>query len=491
MKRFGVLAALAYIILAAVSVWYGNLNQDEGWYLYAANLVREGKMLYRDFFFTQGPLLPLMYSPFAAAWRDFGLLGGRVVTAAIGLMGLLFAAGLARLAAPEERKNAASAIAFTVLGCNLYHVYYLAIPKTYALASMFAMAGFFLFFFALRRQGARRGTFLFASGLCLALAAGARVSLGVMLAVCGAWLLFSMRRNGLGVVWFSLGGLLALAAIYGPYLPLQGFREAMAYHASRGGFDPVFAVGSLSRFVRWYYPVLILLGLALCPQQPAGKRRQTVRESPDLWILPLAFLAVFAVQMAAPFPYEDYQVPVMGLLAVFAAVRVAAMPHSALLALGLAWSASFGSPLLERWTIASQDRLWPVKREKSELAQLREMAGVIEVLDPGGKELLTQDTYLAIETGRKVPRGLEMGPFSMLDDKQWKELLENAPCEIAALSGYTFAIVPPQCTERPLEKQMEYWNILKKRYNVVLREDSFGQNATPLMVLMRKKETEQ
>ena len=32
------------------------------------------------------------------------------------------------------------------------------------------------------------------------------------------------------------------------------------------------------------------------------------------------FLAVFALQMLAPCPYEDYQVPLMGLLAVVASV---------------------------------------------------------------------------------------------------------------------------------------------------------------------------
>jgi hypothetical protein len=62
MKRFIALAAAAFVVLAAASVWLGGLNQDEGWYLYAAQLVRDGRMPYRDFFFTQGPLMPVVYS---------------------------------------------------------------------------------------------------------------------------------------------------------------------------------------------------------------------------------------------------------------------------------------------------------------------------------------------------------------------------------------------------------------------------------------------
>ena len=111
---------------------------------------------------------------------------------------------------------------------------------------------------------------------------------------------------------------------------------------------------------------------------------------------------------------------------------------------------------------------------------------MIECLDPGGKELFTQDLYLAVETGRKVPAGLEMGPFSMLSDAEWVKLISSAPCPVAAMSGYSFAIDPPRCTERPLADQMRYWNLLKEKYDKVYSEPAFGQNATTLLVLARK-----
>ena len=142
--------------------------------------------------------------------------------------------------------------------------------------------------------------------------------------------------------------------------------------------------------------------------------------------------------------------------------------------------------MLQEWTINGQDRFWSLKKQKTELAQLRDVAETIEALDPGGKTILTQDLYLAVETGRKVPEGLEMGPFAMMSDEQWRELLSDCECEIAALSGYTFAINPPRCDERPVDQQMEYWDILRRRYDFVVREDDFGQNATPLLILKRK-----
>ena len=119
------------------------------------------------------------------------------------------------------------------------------------------------------------------------------------------------------------------------------------------------------------------------------------------------------------------------------------------------------------------------------MAQLRDVARRIEAQDPGGKTLLTQDLYLAIETDRKVPEGLEMGPFSILSDADWRQLIASAPCRIAAISGYTFAIDPPKCDERPVSLQLDYFNLLKLNYSAVDRIPDFGQNATTLLLLKR------
>ena len=479
MKRYWFLAAFGFIVLACAAVWLGALNQDEGWYLYAARLASEGKVPYRDFFYTQAPVMPIVYSAFTSVWNTFGLLGARVFTLGVGVVGVVFACALAWRLADEGGRAFAALVVFFLLGSNLYHLYFIAIPKTYALASLFVAAGFYLLSFA--RDRTRRGALCSAAaGLSLALAAGTRISLGILLAVVGVALLAAFRRLRWTFLWFALGGAFGLAAVYGFFLAdpaaRAGLFAAQAYHAARGGFDPVFSVGSVSRLVRWYLPLFVVLGLG-------GFRRGRLL----LW----SVAAVFAVQMLAPFPYEDYQVPVMGLLAAFAAVnfaepRAAGRGPRLLLVLGLAWACAFGSPLLEKWTTNGQDRLWTRKKDRCELAQLRDVARMIEEEDPNGGTLLTQDLYLAIETGRKVPEGLEMGPFSMLSDEQWRALLASAPCPVAALSGYSFAISPPRCDEVPVERQVEYWGLLKKNYDLIAREEHFGQNATTLLVLKRK-----
>ena len=493
MKRYWFLAAFGFVVLAFAAVWLGALNQDEGWYLYAARLVSEGKTPYRDFFYTQAPVMPVVYAAFTSIWNSFGLLGARILTISFGTLGLAFFCAIAaRLVAPGRRALAALAV-FLLLGSNLYHLYYIAIPKTYALASLFVAIGFFLLTFA-RPSTLRGGVFAFASGLSLAFACGTRISLGVILAVVGFSLLFSFSRMRWTFLWFGLGGAFGLVVVYGFFLcdptARAGLFAAQAYHAARSGFDPVFTIGSVSRLVRWYLPVFVLLGLGFAHRREAGGEANALLVA---WLAFASFVAVFLVQMLAPFPYEDYQVPVMGLLAVFAVVlffgRPASVPsRGLLLTLGLAWAASFGSPLLEKWTTNGQDRFWTLKKDQCELAQLRDVARYIEEEDPNGETLLTQDLYLAIETGRKVPDGLEMGPFSMLSDEEWRKLLSSAPCKIAALSGYSFAIAPPRCDETPVERQIEYFHLLKKNYDLVQKVDNFGQNATSLLILKRKDE---
>ena len=501
MKRYCILAAFGFACLAFASVWMGGLNQDEGWYLYAANLVAEGKLPYRDFFYTQGPVLPIVYSAFAWVWKSWGILGARVFTLAIGAFGMLLAAALARRLAPEGRRGEAAVATLILLGSNLYHVYYVTIPKTYALAALFVMAGFLFIDIAQASWNRSRGGFLWAlvAGLSLAFAAGTRISLGAILCVVGTFLLAAAVRGHHRRVFagFVVGGLGGLALVYGPFLVSDGARAglifAQSFHAARGGgeHDVTWVVGSLSRLVRWYLPVFVVFGLgylSIGPSRRIGPLHWPVAMSRTLWMAILSFAAVFLVQMAAPFPYEDYQVPIMGLLAVFVVVMFMCVSERPLLllVLGMTWASSFGSPLLEKWATNGQDRFWSLKKEKYELAQLRDVARRIEELDPGGKELFTQDIYLAIETNRRVPEGFEMGPFAVMSDEFITKAVTETEVPVVALSGYCFAIDMPSGKERSVVDQLRYWKLLKLKYEMAWREDAFGQNATPLIVLKRK-----
>ncbi len=497
------LAAGVALCVAYFSIWYGGLNQDEGWYLYAAQMVRDGKMPYRDFFFTQGPALPFVYSSLAGIWSQgsplSGLLGGRVVTFLLGLFATACAVGLVRRLVPEDRRGRASLVVFALLACNVYHVYFTTIPKTYALGGLFVMAGFLLLSY-------RSPFAAFAGGLSLAFATGTRISLLLILPVVGVTLLVRFRAFRWRFLWFGLGGALGLFLTYGLFaldpVSRASLLAAQSYHAARGGFDPFFALGSVSRLSRGYAALgMVLFGVLMTRRPAPGEPRTPIEQSTMLWMLGISFAAVFLLQLSAPFPYDDYQVPVMGMLTVLVASWYSRRGGAAWFAVLAASLVSFTSPQLQEWATYAPDRFWTQRKEMTELAKLREMGGVINAMDPGGTVLLTQDLYLAVETGRTVPPGLEMGPFSyfpemsaekarsihVLNREMMEELLDSAPCRVAACSGYAFAVSAPTCSVTPYEDQKRFYRILKRHYDLTFDEPNFGQNATTLMLLTRKE----
>src|SRR5690554_5340670 len=117
----GLLLALC---IYGFNLWFGNLNQDEGWYLYAALERSEGRLPYRDFFFTQGPVLPWVYGWLAPVWAGFGLVGGRALTAVLGLAGGGLSAALAAAVSPRATRRLAALTAFLLTSGNLYHSYF-------------------------------------------------------------------------------------------------------------------------------------------------------------------------------------------------------------------------------------------------------------------------------------------------------------------------------------------------------------------------------
>ena len=329
---------------------------------------------------------------------------------------------LARRLVPPARRSAAAVVVFALLACNLYHLYFNTIPKTYALGGLFLMAGLLLIVRGLEAGGTKGGACLFTGGLSLAFATGTRISLLLILPVVGVTLLVRFRTFKWSFAWYGFGGATGLLLTYGVFTldadSLRGLLAAQSYHAARGGFDPFFVIGSVSRLVRGYLALgaaffaavcLCARGEASCEEEPE-RGREVARTM--FWILGLGFAAVFALQLSAPFPYDDYQVPIMGMLTVLvAAWLVRRLPDGDAWRVGAAWfvvltasAISFASPLLQEWAAYSNDRFWSQKKEMTELAKLRAVGRKIEALDPGGDTLLTQDLYLAVERRARPAR---------------------------------------------------------------------------------------
>ena len=68
LRRWALAALGLTVVMLVLNVWFGPLNQDEGWGLYAARRVMAGEVPHRDFFYTQGLLYPIVYAAFGWAW---------------------------------------------------------------------------------------------------------------------------------------------------------------------------------------------------------------------------------------------------------------------------------------------------------------------------------------------------------------------------------------------------------------------------------------
>ena len=510
------LALLAALALDAANLYLGDLNQDEGWYLYAARQVSRGQVPYRDFAFTQGPALPYVYALAEPLVARFGLAGGRAFTALLGLAAALCAAGLAwRLVAPGEGRRAGAAlIAFVLIGVNVYQSYFTTVVKTYSLSALFLALGFLLLTFV---TGRRARAAAFGAGAAMALSAGTRLSCGAVLPVTGLFLLWHWRRAGAAWLWFGLGGGFVLAAMFLPLYAASpdGFLFGLiGYHTQRHaqeGLARMLALkaGALSRLTQAYF-VAAAAGAAVVVARVfrvgAGgeARSESLRLSLAVWA---GAAAVAIVHFSAPFPYDDYQVMVFPLAAAaLAAAVVRAAPGGRALNAAVAAvfvccaAASCSSPINQEWVVLGRDRIWWKMKPEPAIRTLQRAAALVrQAAGTARGPLLTQDTYLAVEAGMDVPPGLELGPFSYYPDwsdaqaarlhvmnrRRLRECIERAAAPVAALSGYSLSIRSPEVIELPRTDAEDLWRRVREKYAPAGEIENFGQAFTTLRILRR------
>jgi hypothetical protein len=494
----GIAAVALAVLLSILNLQHGNLNQDEGWYLYAAKMVRDGKAPYADFAFTQGPVLPYVYASLYGVVETMGVAGGRLLTTGFGLLAALFAAATAWRA--SDRYKAASGVAaFLLVACNVYQSYFTTVVKTYALCSFFLMAGLF-------SLSCKHAAGAVAGGVLLALAAGTRLSAGIVLPIVGVWLIFRRERR-LDWLWFGLGGGAVLLAVYLP-LFVSAFEQTrfglLEYHAGRdpGGLAKLlmFKTGFVSRFVQAYFMFTALALAAVCFSAKESFR------NPFTVLLWLCGAGISLVHLSAAFPYDDYQAIAYPILAAAAIASLLPRLQEKWLSPGLALlflvsvAGAFSSPVNMDWFVRGRERIWWQFKEQSDLQSLRAAADIVRQNAVGNRELLTQDTYLAVEAGFPVPSGMELGPFCYYPDMPREqaeklhllnrdmliELLKQSTAPLAAFSGYGLAIESPAIAPVAEADAAMFNHALLDRYERIGAIPHFGQAHTTLDIYKLK-----
>jgi hypothetical protein len=508
----------AIFLLTALTVRRAELNQDEGWYLYGAGLIHDGLRPYIDFATTQGPVMQYTYAMFWGVIEKWGILGGRIITSVFGLLAAVLAVSAAWRIIEPGRKALGSLAVLCLAGLNTYQIFFFSTVKTYALAAVWICASFLLLTFT----GKGRHAYAFFSGVLLMMAAGTRMSAGIMIPAVVLGLLLEAKWSGMlkkDFRWlaYGAGASVCMAVLFGPFLMKapEAVRFAMFdYHAGRsaGNVQAVLAykAGFAVRAVRAYYPaILALLGVgayqwfcgtgATAEQRDGGMSRSRFSA-----MVLVSVLLVTLLHIAAPFPYDDYQAMIFP---VFCAGVVTAgaglLPAgrngrpAVILLLGALLFAG-ASPVMEQMFAGKRDRIWWPMRSETSLQKLDRAAGIVAAHAGRNDVILTQDLYIAVEGGMKVPRGLELGPFSffpgwsrakaeklhVVNEEMMREILSSAEAGVAALSEYSLAIKAPEIS--PYEKRGDLVSALESRFVAAEKIADFGQAETELTIYVRK-----
>lgn len=221
MRRFipllvSVLALLALALIVARSVERGTSHDEHQFLVPGLLTFREGLLPYRDYPLFHVPYQILLHGALGV-WTGHTLLSARLVCAvAAWLTVVLLALHAARRAGSPGAANWLIGVASGALILFQPVVSYtLLYAWNHTLPTLLVVTAFLCHVRAARAD--RAAGWLIASGLCVALAGGMRISWMPMLAPFGLGAIFLPGRAGrerlLNAVWFSCGALVALAPL--------------------------------------------------------------------------------------------------------------------------------------------------------------------------------------------------------------------------------------------------------------------------------------
>lgn len=405
----------ACVLFAAVAAGFAfslDVSPDEGFYAQAARRAAAGLLPYRDFGYTQGPVVPYVNGA-AMTLTGFGLLPQRLLGVAQSVVQM----ALLMLLAARLGDLLAGRAAAGVLILSLLWVQNLTFGNTYALGGLFIALGA-LAFTSIEAPRPR----LAATLACGVLAAGCRLSLAPFGAILALALVAREprdRRPAFAALALALGVGFSLA-VFGPFLLADA--EATWFWTVRFHLSTAFERRGTPSLVEAFAvaPAAVLAAAAAL----VAWRRSRALDPGALTarVLFAAALATAAANLAVRAPYGGYITPVVGVLVVAAArLALGALPASrglaaAALVVAAAAGAAFYRPALKPGALDDVERA----------------AAFVRAHTPPGSRVACTLPEVALEAGREVLPGLEMGKFGFTE--------EMTP-ERAARLGFTHATV--------------------------------------------------
>lgn len=241
-----IISVILFLFFSLVFVFLGRANDDEGYYLYASNIVFDGYRPYQDFSFTQMPLLPYVYGLFQRLFFPSIYLG-RLTSVLVTALGFYLAIDVARKAKGEI----AGGITALLWATFTYGIFFHSIVKTYPLITCFFIFAVFVQYSSLEKE--RK---LILTSLFVVLASLTRLS-AIFFAV--PWLIYCYY-NAKGRTKIIILSICSLAALWiflltipNPDLVLWNLVE---HHTDRWG--EMTLTGKLLEIVKFRVPSVFL-----------------------------------------------------------------------------------------------------------------------------------------------------------------------------------------------------------------------------------------
>jgi hypothetical protein len=410
--------ALALLVELALLLWFRQVNLDEGWYLWASKLVYEGKVLYRDFAYTQTPLLPYLYGLSQKVLGE-GLYQGRLFTLALTLATVAFTV----LTAVRVGGRYAGLISLALFTVSFFALAQFSYTATYALTAFFLTAAFWV---TVSEWPGRWRIFL-AIGLA-ALAVAVRLSAIVVVPSLLFYLAWRSRRWG----WALLGGAGAaifwLALTLGLYWSLTGelmVYDIVGFHTDRLLKPEWQQLRMWHMGIRTLQDFLVLVGVMVAAGCVGAVqcwrlwRRwgdpDKAKTGPPLLALALSSAGLFVVHLLPRTTDSYYNALQMPLLSLAGGILLAGWlgqeqprRHRFLWALVVLMMVAHGG---RQWHGFVRDGYvaWPLR---SQMALVQEAAALLRRLVEPGATLLSFSPHLALEAGLRVAPGYEMAIFA-------------------------------------------------------------------------------
>lgn len=459
----------AYIVLGSATLVMGRLTGDEGWYTYAAQLVLAGQLPHRDFAFTQPPLMPIVY----AAWLALtgpGLLAARVLSFALGGVGIAFA----MLAARRKAGDLAALLTGALVITNLSVVFDVCSVKTQALSV--CLSGLTLWC-AARAPARWASTWMLGAASALV---ATRLSMLPVLACCSLYALRGPQPRA-AVISLFFAALLGSSwvLLVGPHALLF---DTITFHSAWYG-NPRWQWSGYGRsnvlgIIANQWPLLAAgltaLVLSLRPRTAPSEA------TPWLWLCVASYVTTTVVHISRPVSFPIYQTSNVLFLAAATGCKLSELERKPpVLALLAALS-----------VLGWRTQEYPVSaRGDGGLTRLDEAAEAIAQLSRDGDLLFTLSTELAVESKRPLLPGWSMSEFSYfpeLPEAQLRPLglrnramllrdLSQARPAVVALTHHHAAMLGP-----------EPMTAVRDHYRFALAIERYGQFYEPLYLFVRR-----